>query len=57
MTALYKAGESTAYIHNETGMNIRTIQKWSKIFRESKEGDITHLSIHMVDHEKRHHGH
>ena len=40
ITALCQAEKSNIYISNYTGINLRTVQLWTKKFRESVDGDV-----------------
>lgn len=40
ITALYHAGQSNKYIHEYTGINLRTVQLWTKKFKDSLDGDV-----------------
>ena len=40
VTALHKAGKSTRYIANETGVSDRSITRWIKKFKASPGGDV-----------------
>ena len=40
ITALCQAEKSNIYISNYNGINLRTVQLWTKKFRESVDGDV-----------------
>ena len=40
MTSLHKAGKSTNYIANETGVSVPSVQRWIKKFKDSPGRDV-----------------
>ena len=40
VTILCHAGHSNKEIHNLTGVSLRSVQRWTRLFRESPDGDI-----------------
>ena len=40
ITALYQAGHTNPEISTQTGIYLRTVQVWTKKFRESPDGDV-----------------
>ena len=40
VTSLCKAGHSNQEISNLTGVSLRSVQRWTKVFRESPDGTI-----------------
>ena len=40
ITVLYKAGHTNPEINTQTGINIRTVQQWTKRFCESSDGEV-----------------
>ena len=39
-TSQCHAGHSNKEIHNLTGVSLRSVQRWTRLFRESPDGDI-----------------
>ena len=40
ITSLYQAGHTNPEISTQTGIYLRTVQVWTKKFRESQDGDV-----------------
>ena len=40
VTSLYKAEHSNQEISNFTGDNLRSFQRWAKVFRDSSDGTL-----------------